>query len=175
MVSFPVLPFQEKIDQVLTNYLRDGRLDQLSAKWYGSMPCFRFSADMYKPQPLGIRAVAGVFIMLLVGMAVGAVILLWEFLTYKYTLKSLRAKKEESFWKSSNLMFFSQVIHSNHFTYMIRTLKNCSQTFGHTSHANSNATNNSKEKRFSTLSLKERMVKTNTKYSKQSIFKMAMM
>jgi hypothetical protein len=47
--------------------------------------------------------------MLCFGMIVGTVILLTEHFVFKYILPSLRMKSKDCFWKSPNLMFFSQV------------------------------------------------------------------
>lgn len=57
----------------------------------------------------GVAAVAGVFILLLVGMIVGCLILILEHLFYKYTLPVLRHQPKGTIWRSRNIMFFSQV------------------------------------------------------------------
>jgi hypothetical protein len=89
-------------------YNEYGFLDQLHRKWYGRVHCLESSA-LTKPKPLSVRAVAGVFMMLCFGMIVGTVILLTEHFVFKYLLPSLRMKPKDCFWKSPNLMFFSQV------------------------------------------------------------------
>lgn len=63
---------------------------------------------------LGVAAVAGVFILLGVGMILGLLILFLEHLFYKYTLPVLRHQPKGTIWRSRNIMFFSQV--SNIFT-----------------------------------------------------------
>lgn len=98
-----------KINAALARYQASGHLDHLKHKWYGELPCFRLSADIYKPQALEIRTVAGVFLMLTLGIGVGLAILLLEHMVYRYALPSLRTKPRESMWRNRNLMFFSQV------------------------------------------------------------------
>ena len=71
------------------------------------MSCFENAG--VKPKPLGIRAVAGVFMMLGFGMIIGCMILGLEHVAFKYYLPSLRKKPKDSFWRSLNLMLFSQV------------------------------------------------------------------
>lgn len=78
---------------------------------YGGLPCFKLANDMVQPRPLGVAAVAGVFILLGLGMAVGILILVVEHLFYKYTLPLLRHKPKGTIWKSRNIMFFSQARH----------------------------------------------------------------
>ena len=58
---------------------------------------------------LGVEAVAGMFIMLGVGMAVGMLILVLELIVYKYALPYFRSQPKGTLWRSPNLMFFSQV------------------------------------------------------------------
>jgi hypothetical protein len=89
-------------------YNEYGFLDQLHRKWYGRVHCLESSA-LTKPKPLTVRAVAGVFMMLGLGLVVGIMILLSEHFMFKYFLPSLRKKPKDCFWKSPNLMFFSQV------------------------------------------------------------------
>jgi len=67
------------------------------------------SSSLTKPKPLTVRAEAGVFLMLAVGISIGVVILILEHLVFKYILPALRKKNKNCFWKSPNLMFFSQV------------------------------------------------------------------
>lgn len=64
---------------------------------------------------LGVAAVAGVFILLGVGMIVGCLILILEHLFYKYTLPVLRHQPKGTIWRSRNIMFFSQVFSSIYF------------------------------------------------------------
>ena len=76
---------------------------------YGGLPCFKLANDMAQPRPLGVAAVAGVFILLGLGMLIGVLILVVEHLFYRYTLPILRHKPKGTIWKSRNIMFFSQV------------------------------------------------------------------
>jgi hypothetical protein len=99
---------KELISSLILKYNEYGFLDQLHRKWYGRVHCLESSA-LTKPKPLSVRAVAGVFMMLCFGMIVGTVILLTEHFVFKYILPSLRMKPKDCFWKSPNLMFFSQV------------------------------------------------------------------
>jgi ionotropic glutamate receptor NMDA 3A len=62
-------------------------------------------------QALEIYTVAGVFLMLFLGILVGVVILVLEHLVFKYYLPKLRSKPNTSMWKNRNLMFLSQVCH----------------------------------------------------------------
>ena len=59
--------------------------------------------------PLTVRAEAGVFLMLAFGICVGILILFAEHFVFKYCLPGLRRKGKDSYWKTPNLMFFSQV------------------------------------------------------------------
>ncbi|KAG7160622.1 Glutamate receptor ionotropic, NMDA 3A-like, partial [Homarus americanus] len=88
-------------------------LDHLKHKWYGELPCFRVSADIYKPQALEISTVGGVFLMLTLGIGIGFFLLILEHVVYRYALPSLRTKPKASFWRNRNLMFFSQELANN--------------------------------------------------------------
>lgn len=103
-------PLKQAISDLIIEYNAYGLLDQLQRKWYGRVPCLEGNWNsLSKPNPLGIRAVAGVFIMLGCGFLVGILLLLFEHLFYKYFLPRVRKADKNSFWKSPNLMFFSQV------------------------------------------------------------------
>jgi hypothetical protein len=84
-------------------------MDELRSKWYSSLPCFRSPNEAYRPQPLGVSAVAGVFILLGFGILAGCLILILEHLVYKYALPGLRRQPKGTIWRSPNMMFFSQV------------------------------------------------------------------
>ena len=85
-------------------------MDELRSKWYSSLPCSRSAYDAYRPQPLGVSAVAGVFILLGFGILGGCLILVLEHLVYKFALPVLRRQHKGTIWRSPNMMFFSQVI-----------------------------------------------------------------
>lgn len=59
----------------------------------------------------GVEAVAGVFLLLGMGMLMGVIILIFEHWFYKYALPSLRLKPKGTIWKSRNIMFFSQKLY----------------------------------------------------------------
>ncbi|CAG2162867.1 unnamed protein product [Oppiella nova] len=103
-------PFRELISSLILKYNEYGFLDQLHRKWYGRVHCLESSA-LTKPKPLTVKAVAGVFLMLFFGLIVGTLILLIEHFVFKYILPSLRKKPKDCFWKSPNLMFFSQKLY----------------------------------------------------------------
>ncbi|XP_054162601.1 glutamate receptor ionotropic, NMDA 3A-like [Oppia nitens] len=103
-------PFRELISSLILKYNEYGFLDQLHRKWYGRVHCLESSA-LTKPKPLTVKAVAGVFLMLFFGLIVGTIILLIEHFFFKYFLPSLRKKPKDCFWKSPNLMFFSQKLY----------------------------------------------------------------
>ncbi|CAB3243412.1 unnamed protein product [Arctia plantaginis] len=105
-------PLKESISAVIAKYSSNGYMDILTEKWYGGLPCFKLSPDYgIQPKPLGIAAVAGVFILLLVGVVVGCLILILEHLFYKYTLPVLRHQPKGTIWRSRNIMFFSQKLY----------------------------------------------------------------
>ncbi|XP_049807005.1 glutamate receptor ionotropic, NMDA 3A-like [Schistocerca nitens] len=104
-------PLKDSISAVISKYSNNGYMDILQEKWYGALPCFKLATDMAQPRPLGVAAVAGVFILLGVGMALGLVILLVEHLFYRYTLPILRHKPKGTIWRSRNIMFFSQKLY----------------------------------------------------------------
>lgn len=54
---------------------------------------------------------AGVFLLLGLGIVLGLLILIFEHLFYKYTLPILRHKPKGTVWKSRNIMFFSQKLY----------------------------------------------------------------
>lgn len=54
---------------------------------------------------------AGVFLLLGMGMVMGIIILIFEHWFYKYALPSLRLKPKGTVWKSRNIMFFSQKLY----------------------------------------------------------------
>ncbi|KAI2809655.1 Glutamate receptor ionotropic, NMDA 3A [Blomia tropicalis] len=91
-------------------YNEYGFLDQLHRKWYGRVHCLE-SSSLTKPKPLTVRAEAGVFLMLGFGILVGIIILFAEHFVFKYILPLLRKKSKDCFWKSPNLMFFSQKLY----------------------------------------------------------------
>lgn len=59
----------------------------------------------------GIEAVAGVFLLLGMGMLMGVIILIFEHWFYKFALPRLRLKPKDTVWKSRNIMFFSQKLY----------------------------------------------------------------
>ncbi|KAJ2947052.1 hypothetical protein O0L34_g16399 [Tuta absoluta] len=105
-------PLKDSISAVISKYSSNGYMDILTEKWYGGLPCFKLSPDYgIQPKPLGVAAVAGVFILLGVGMLVGCLILILEHLFYKYMLPVLRHKPKGTIWRSRNIMFFSQKLY----------------------------------------------------------------
>ncbi|KAG7299762.1 hypothetical protein JYU34_016772 [Plutella xylostella] len=105
-------PLKDSISAVIAKYSSNGYMDILTEKWYGGLPCFKLSPDYgIQPRPLGVAAVAGVFILLGVGMIVGCLILILEHLFYKYTLPVLRHQPKGTIWRSRNIMFFSQKLY----------------------------------------------------------------
>ncbi|XP_022248528.1 glutamate receptor ionotropic, NMDA 3A-like, partial [Limulus polyphemus] len=105
-------PLKDAISDLILRYNEFGYIDQLQQKWYGRVPCFGSSVHApTKPMGLGIRAVAGVFIMLLVGLLVGICILVLEHLVFRYAVPILREQPQETVWRSPNLMFLSQKLY----------------------------------------------------------------
>ncbi|KAI8428997.1 hypothetical protein MSG28_007586 [Choristoneura fumiferana] len=105
-------PLKDSISAVIAKYSSNGYMDILTEKWYEGLPCFKLSPDYgIQPKPLGVAAVAGVFILLGVGMVVGCLILILEHLFYKYTLPVLRHQPKGTIWRSRNIMFFSQKLY----------------------------------------------------------------
>lgn len=107
-------PLKESISALIAKYSSNGYLDILAEKWYGGLPCYRHENDIeiVQPRPLGVAAVAGVFLLLGLGMVLGILILIFEHLFFKYTLPILRHQPKGTIWRSRNIMFFSQVRHS---------------------------------------------------------------
>ncbi|XP_058457456.1 uncharacterized protein LOC131434603 isoform X3 [Malaya genurostris] len=104
-------PLKETISALISKYSSDGTLDILTEKWYGSLACFKLDRDIGQPKPLGVRAVAGVFLLLGFGMILGLLILVFEHVFYKYALPVLRHQPKNTVWKSRNIMFFSQKLY----------------------------------------------------------------
>ncbi|CAN8004191.1 unnamed protein product [Ixodes hexagonus] len=106
-------PLTAAMSELILRYNAVGYLDQLHGKWYGRAPCLQdgLLQRLDKPLPLGVRAVAGLFIMLLVGLLAGSLVLILEHLVFRYALPGLRSRSRECFWKSPNLMFFSQKLY----------------------------------------------------------------
>ncbi|XP_035788210.1 uncharacterized protein LOC118464730 isoform X2 [Anopheles albimanus] len=104
-------PLKQTMSMLISKYSHDGYLDILTAKWYGDLPCFKLDREMAQPKPLGVTAVAGVFLLLGVGMVLGVLILIIEHVFYKYTLPILRHQPKDTIWKSRNIMFFSQKLY----------------------------------------------------------------
>ncbi|XP_052873700.1 uncharacterized protein LOC128279020 [Anopheles cruzii] len=104
-------PLKKTMSTLISKYSHDGYLDILTAKWYGDLPCFKLDREMAQPTPLGVTAVAGVFLLLGVGMVLGVLILIIEHVFYKYTLPILRHQPKDTIWKSRNIMFFSQKLY----------------------------------------------------------------
>ncbi|XP_072141381.1 glutamate receptor ionotropic, NMDA 1-like [Dermacentor andersoni] len=106
-------PLAKGISELVLRYNALGYLDQLHSKWYGRAPCLQdgLLQRLDKPLPLGVRAVAGLFLMLLVGLLAGSLVLIIEHLVFRYALPGLRARSRNCFWKSPNLMFFSQKLY----------------------------------------------------------------
>ena len=71
--------------------------------------CYKYNNYFRIFQALEINTVAGVFLMLFLGILIGIIILILEHLVFKYYLPGLRQKPKESIWKNRNLMFLSQV------------------------------------------------------------------
>ncbi|XP_037926578.1 uncharacterized protein LOC119661346 isoform X2 [Hermetia illucens] len=104
-------PLKDSISALIAKYSSNGYLDILTEKWYGGLPCFKLDNDIVQPRPLGVAAVAGVFLLLGLGIVLGLLILIFEHLFYKYTLPILRHKPKGTVWKSRNIMFFSQKLY----------------------------------------------------------------
>ncbi|XP_058833785.1 uncharacterized protein LOC131691421 isoform X7 [Topomyia yanbarensis] len=104
-------PLKETISALISKYSSDGYLDILTEKWYGRLACFKLDRDIGQPKPLGVAAVAGVFLLLGLGMILGLLILIFEHLFYKYALPILRHQPKNTIWKSRNIMFFSQKLY----------------------------------------------------------------
>ncbi|XP_059470135.1 glutamate receptor ionotropic, NMDA 3A-like isoform X2 [Neocloeon triangulifer] len=104
-------PLKDSISAVIAKYASNGYLDILQEKWYGGLPCFRLENNMVQPRPLGVTAVAGVFLLLGLGMVVGLLILIVEHIFYRNFLPSLRNKPKGTIWRSRNVMFFSQKLY----------------------------------------------------------------
>ncbi|KAK6640098.1 hypothetical protein RUM43_008375 [Polyplax serrata] len=109
-------PLKESISAVISKYSNNGYMDILTEKWYGGLPCFKMTpsvelTDVGQPRPLGVAAVAGVFLLLGLGMVVGVLILIMEHLFYRYTLPVLRHQPKGTIWRSRNIMFFSQKLY----------------------------------------------------------------
>ena len=104
-------PLKESISALIAKYSSNGYLDILLEKWYGGLPCYRDEdhIEIVQPRPLGVAAVAGVYLMLGLGMILGVLILVFEHLFFKYYLPILRHQPKGSIWRSRNVMFFSQV------------------------------------------------------------------
>ncbi|GIX68340.1 glutamate receptor ionotropic, NMDA 2D [Caerostris darwini] len=100
---------KKSISTLILRYNEYGFMEQLQKKWFGRVPCFNHSVHrLNKPQPLSLRAVAGVFLMLLLGGMVGIFILFVEHAVFKHALPQLRKMPQQCFWRSPNVMFFSQ-------------------------------------------------------------------
>lgn len=68
-----------------------------------------FRLTFFYPLLAELSALAGVYLLLGMGMVLGVLILIFEHWFYKYTLPILRQKPNGTVWKSPNIMFFSQV------------------------------------------------------------------
>nr|XP_042907088.1 glutamate receptor ionotropic, NMDA 3A isoform X1 [Parasteatoda tepidariorum] len=100
---------KKRISTLILRYNEYGYMEQLQKKWFGRVPCFNHSLHrLNKPKPLSLKAVAGVFIMLVIGLLVGIFILVIEHAVFKYALPELRKMPPDRFWRSRNVMFFSQ-------------------------------------------------------------------
>lgn len=108
-------PLKESISALIAKYSSNGYLDILVEKWYGGLPCYREEdhIEIVMPRPLGVAAVAGVYLMLGLGMILGVLILVFEHMFFKYYLPILRHQPKGSVWRSRNIMFFSQVHNRN--------------------------------------------------------------
>nr|CAD7589790.1 unnamed protein product [Timema genevievae] len=104
-------PLKDSISAVIAKYSSNGYMDILQEKWYGALPCFKLATDIAQPRPLGVASVAGVFLLLGLGMVLGCLILLFEHLFYRYTLPILRHQPKGTIWRSRNIMFFSQKLY----------------------------------------------------------------
>nr|XP_024214944.1 glutamate receptor ionotropic, NMDA 3A-like [Halyomorpha halys] len=104
-------PLKDSISSVISKFTSNGYMDLLQEKWYGGLACYTVDNDMSQPKPLGVSAVAGVFLLLGLGLVMGFVILMVEHLFYKYTLPILRHKPKGTIWRSRNIMFFSQKLY----------------------------------------------------------------
>ncbi|XP_035218245.1 glutamate receptor ionotropic, NMDA 3A-like [Stegodyphus dumicola] len=103
---------KKSISTLILRYNEHGYIEQLQKKWFGRVPCFNHSVHrLNKPKPLSLGAVAGVFVMLLLGLVVGIIILIIEHVVFKRFLPELRKKPPECFWRSPNVMFFSQKLY----------------------------------------------------------------
>jgi glutamate receptor ionotropic, NMDA 3A len=104
-------PLKDSISALIAKYSSNGYLDILVEKWYGGLPCYRDEdhIEIVQPRPLGVAAVAGVYLMLGLGMILGVLILIFEHTFFKYYLPALRQMPKGSVWRSRNVMFFSQV------------------------------------------------------------------
>ncbi|CRK95065.1 CLUMA_CG008543, isoform A [Clunio marinus] len=106
-------PLKESISALIAKYSSNGYLDILVEKWHGGLPCYRDEdhIEIVQPRPLGVAAVAGVYLMLGLGMILGVLILIFEHMFFKYYLPILRHQPKGSVWRSRNIMFFSQKLY----------------------------------------------------------------
>lgn len=109
-LSKQLVAHQDKtlINVKLLEYYEKGLLDELYTKWFKKrVTCnrkpgedkIRIDLDQYK----------GVFLYVLIGIALAVVVLFFEQALYKWTIPYLRNKPRKSEWKSLKLMFISQV------------------------------------------------------------------
>ncbi|CAF4415229.1 unnamed protein product, partial [Adineta steineri] len=91
---------KNNITNVLLSYVDKGIIQRLHDDWYVYENCERKRMD--KDRMLSGERFLGVFILLAAGMIVGLLILILEWLTFKYGVTYWR-KRQSSGW-----MFFSQ-------------------------------------------------------------------
>ncbi|CAF0763066.1 unnamed protein product [Adineta steineri] len=95
---------KNNITNVLLSYVDKGIIQRLHDDWYVYENCERKRMD--KDRMLSVERFLGVFILLAAGMIVGLLILILEWLTFKYGVTYWR-KRQSSGW-----MFFSQRLYA---------------------------------------------------------------
>ncbi|XP_064626113.1 glutamate receptor ionotropic, NMDA 3A-like [Lineus longissimus] len=108
-------PLENEFSAMLLKYRYSGYIEDLRRQFFSAVPCVVPNKNRNELS-FTIKHLAGIFVMISVGVIASLFLLTLEHVVFKYTIPYLRRKDPKSSWKSIKLMFFSQrmyrIVHS---------------------------------------------------------------
>ena len=107
-IAFSFLCSQLPVSRTIQGYHESGYIDDLIDVHFADSNCYKQRIKEEDSQ-LEVLHHAGSFTMLCVGIITGVGVLFLEHAVFRWLVPGLRKKPGHSIWKSTHLMFFSQV------------------------------------------------------------------
>ena len=102
---------QEPINRKLLDYHENGFIEQLKEQYFRRSHCKTLIKDELQGEAerMTLDQQGGQYVLLIVGIVVCIGLVFLEHATFKWLVPYWRKKPESSFWKSTSMMFWSQV------------------------------------------------------------------